>query len=97
MVQNKTPSGGQRGSVLLRSGGEVVFETGTLRREWKCAKEPAWGPKGTKRGIGVSEAKMEVPSSVWVVTIRRGGGRGVGLGLDILVDGTRDGGVLDEE
>jgi len=38
--------------VLARSGGKLVLETGTLRREWKRAKELAWGPKGKKSGMG---------------------------------------------
>lgn len=84
-MQNKTPEGGQRGMVLVRSGGEVVFEMGTVRLEWNLAKALALGPKGEKGVTGSSEAKTEVPSWVWVVTISRGGGSG--LKAAILVDG----------
>ena len=55
-------------------GGEVVFETGTERREWKREKDEACGPKGKKGATWESEAKTEVPSAVWVVVTRRGGG-----------------------
>ena len=41
-----TPEGGQRGRVWERSGGMLVLETGTERREWKREKELEWGPKG---------------------------------------------------
>ena len=50
------------------------METGTERREWKREKEDAWGPKGKKGAIWESEANTEVPSAVWVVETRRGGG-----------------------
>ncbi len=69
------PEGGQRGRVLARpDGGEEVLETGTERREWKREKPDPWGPKGWKGCIWLSEAKTEVPLSVWVVTTRRGAG-----------------------
>jgi hypothetical protein len=44
-------------------GGEVVFETGTERREWKREKE-ACGPKGENEATWESAAKTEVPSAV---------------------------------
>ena len=78
-MQNNTPDGGQRGRVLARSGGIFLLETGTERREWKREKELPWGPKGWKGVICESEWKMEVPSAVWPVTTRRGGGRDVVL------------------
>jgi hypothetical protein len=74
VVQNMTPLGGHRGRVWLRSGGEEVFETGTLRREWNRAKPLPWGPKGWKGAIWLSVAKTDEPSFVWVVTTRRGAG-----------------------
>ena len=80
-MQNKTPEGGQRGRVLVRSGGMVLLATGTERREWKREKELPWGPKGWKGVIWVSEWKMEVPFAVWPVTTRRGGGRDVVLAI----------------
>ena len=78
-MQNKTPEGGQRGRVLARSGGMFLLETGTERREWKREKELPGGPKGWKGAICESEWKIEVPSAVWPVTTRRGGGSDVVL------------------
>lgn len=37
-MQKRMPLGGHLGSAGGRVGGEVVLETGTLRREWKRAK-----------------------------------------------------------
>lgn len=74
--QKSTPFGGTRGRVLERSGGEVVLETGTERREWKREKEEACGPKGKKGWILESDAKIETPLSSWPVTTRRGAGSG---------------------
>ncbi len=73
-MQNMTPEGGQRGRVLLRSGGVEVLDTGTLRREWNLANPLNAGPKGKNCGMGASEPKIEVPSLSWVVTTRRGAG-----------------------
>jgi hypothetical protein len=61
-VQNMTPFGGQRGMVLARSGGDVVFDTGTERREWNRTNELIFGPNGAKRSVVLSDSKMEVPS-----------------------------------
>ena len=47
-MPKNTPLGGQRGRVWERSGGEVVFEAGTEMREWKRAKDEAWGPLGVR-------------------------------------------------
>jgi len=74
VVQNRTPEGGHRGSVFVRSGGDEVFETGTLSLEWNLVKELALGPKGKKGVICSSDAKTEVPSFVCVVTTKRGDG-----------------------
>ena len=61
MVQKRTPLGGHLGSAGGRFGGEVVLETGTLRREWNLAKPEPCGPKGKKGVIVVSEEKIDLP------------------------------------
>jgi hypothetical protein len=74
VVQNRTPEGGHRGIVFARSGGDDVFEAGTVTLEWNLAKELPLGPKGQKGVICSSDAKTEVPSLVCAVTTKRGGG-----------------------
>lgn len=47
---------------------------------WKEVKLLACGPKGWNGGRMASEVKIEVPSWVWPVVMRRAGGRGVACG-----------------
>lgn len=74
-MQNMTPAGGHRGSVLERSGGDVVLDTGTDSLEWKRPNELPCGPNGKNGVTWASDAKTEVPSVAWVVTTRRGEGK----------------------
>ena len=83
MIQKRTPLGGHLGSAGGRLGGEVVLETGTLRRWWKRAKLEPCGPKGKKGVIVVSEAMMDLPEGVWVVVMTRGA---LSLGVSVVVE-----------
>jgi len=82
VIQKRIPLGGHLGSTEGRSGGEVVLETGTLRREWKRAKLEPCGPKGKKGVIVVSEAKIDLPKGECVVVMRRGA---LSLGVSVVM------------
>lgn len=73
------PAAGARGRDVDRVCGGVLgkLEAGRLGVVWKDVKLLAWGPKGWNGGRTASDVKIEVPSLVWPVVMRRTGGRGV--------------------
>ena len=74
VTKHTTPPGGQRGRVLSRSGTGSVLDAGSEVRTSRTVKAEAWGPNGSEGVNSESEAKTDVPSSVWVVRTSRGAG-----------------------
>ena len=76
VVPKRVPAGDGRGiEVVVAAVKSPWLETGTTSEVWKTVKALLEGPKGWKGVRVVSEEMMDLPSAVWAVTTRRGGGR----------------------
>ena len=78
VLQNRTPFGGQRGTAsVIGEGIAALFETGIWPLLWKVLNDEPFGPNGKKGVVFVSDAMMDVPSTVWLVLTTRGGERDI--------------------
>jgi hypothetical protein len=76
MVPMRVPEAWGWGRALDSMGeGGVLFEAGTVELVWTMVKPVPAGPDWWTGASLTSEEMMEVPSAVWEVVMRRGGGR----------------------